>query len=133
LLSVIGAVHYGTAQVFSKSVPHFDAQERRQYLHQIMATFSTTGKDVVMVVERSGVHRAHKLDTTFAHYDGTLRFHFLPAHGTRPKTRNQFILILLIPHIIPESKRQAVGGLHHADNRLACLQGKPSCGLQGGY
>jgi hypothetical protein len=26
LLSVIGAVHYGTSQVFSKIVPHFDAQ-----------------------------------------------------------------------------------------------------------
>src|SRR5262249_18863760 len=23
---------------------------------------------------------AHTLDTTFAHYDGKLRFHFLPAH-----------------------------------------------------
>src|SRR5262249_31836058 len=39
-----------------------------------------TGTEVVMVVDRSGVHRAHKLDTTFAHDDGTLRFHFLPAH-----------------------------------------------------
>ena len=61
-------------------MPHFDAQELRQYLHQVMATFSTTGKDVVMVVDRSGIHRAHKLDTTFDHYDGKLRFHFLPAH-----------------------------------------------------
>ena len=80
LLSVIGAVQYGTSKVFYKIVPHFDAQELRQYLHQIMATFSKTGTDVVMVVDRSGVHRAHKLDTTFAHYDGKLRFHFLPAH-----------------------------------------------------
>lgn len=70
LLSVIGAVQYGTSKVFSKIVPHFDAQELRQYLHQVMATFRTTGKDVVMVVDRSGIHRAHKLDTTFAHYDG---------------------------------------------------------------
>ena len=80
LLSVIGAVQYGTATVFYKIVPHFDAQELRQYLHQVMATFSTTGKDVVMVVDRSGIHRAHMLDTTFDHYDGKLRFHFLPAH-----------------------------------------------------
>ena len=61
-------------------VPHFDAQELRQYLHQGMATFSKTGQDVVMVVDRSGIHRAHKLATTFDHYDGKLRFHFLPAH-----------------------------------------------------
>ena len=45
-----------------------------------MATFSKTGTDVVMVVDRRGIHRAHKLDTTFDHYDGKLRFHFLPAH-----------------------------------------------------
>jgi hypothetical protein len=46
-----------------------------------MTTFSQTGKEVVMVVDRSGIHRAHKLDTTLAHYHGTLRFHCLPAHG----------------------------------------------------
>ena len=80
LLSVLGAVQYGTSKVFYKIVPHFDAQELRQYLHQVMAAFRTTGKDVVMVVDRSGIHRAHKLDTTFEHYDGKLRFHFLPAH-----------------------------------------------------
>src|SRR5207302_6599676 len=80
LLSVIGAVQYGTSKVFYKIVPHFDAQELRQYLHQVMATFSKTDKEVVMVVDRSGIHRAHKLDATLAHYHGTLRFHFLPAH-----------------------------------------------------
>jgi hypothetical protein len=80
LLSVIGAVQYGTSKVFYKIVPHFDAQELRHYLHQVLATFSKTGKDVVMVVDRSGIHRAHKLDTTFDHYDGKLRFHMLPAH-----------------------------------------------------
>jgi transposase len=80
LLSVIGAVQYGTSKVFYKIVPHFDAQELRQYLHQVMATFQKTGKEVVMVVDRSGIHRAHKLDTTLDHYHGTLRFHCLPAH-----------------------------------------------------
>ena len=80
LLSVLGAVQYGTSKLFYKIVPHFDAQELRQYLHQVMATFRKTGTQVVMVVDRSGIHRAHKLDTTFDHYDGKLRFHFLPAH-----------------------------------------------------
>ena len=80
LLSVIGAVQYGTSKVFYKIVPHFDAQELRQYIHQVMTTCRKTGKEVVMVVDRSGIHRAHKLDMTFAHYQGTLRFHFLPAH-----------------------------------------------------
>jgi DDE superfamily endonuclease len=80
LLSVIGAVQYGTTKVFSKIVPHFDAQELRQYLHQVMATFSKTGKEVVMVVDRSGIHRAHKLDATLEHYHNKFRFHFLPAH-----------------------------------------------------
>ena len=45
-----------------------------------MAAFSKTGKDVVMVVDRSGIHRAHKLDATLDHYHGTFRFHFFPAH-----------------------------------------------------
>ena len=80
-LSVIGAVQYGTAKVFSKILPHFDAQELRQYMHQVMTTFRKTEQEVVMVVDRSGIHRAHKLDATLDHYHGTLRFHFLPAHG----------------------------------------------------
>ena len=83
LLSVIGAVQYGTSKVFDKIVPHFDAEGLRQYLHQVMATFRKTDKEVVMVVDRSGIHRAHKLDSTLAHYHhyhGKLRFHFLPAH-----------------------------------------------------
>ena len=78
-LSVIGAVQYGTSKVFYKIVPHFDAQEFRQYMHQVMATFSKIGTEVVMVVDRSGRHRAHKLDATLDHYQGTFRFHFLPA------------------------------------------------------
>jgi len=80
LLSVIGAVQYGTSQVFSKIVPHFDAQELRQYLHQVMAAFRTPGKEVVMVVDRSGIHRAHKLDATLEHSHDKFRFPFLPAH-----------------------------------------------------
>ena len=80
LLSVLGAVQYGTSKVFSKIVPHFDAQELRPYLHQVMATFRKTGKEGVMVVDRSGIHRAHKLDATLEHYHGKFRFHFLPAH-----------------------------------------------------
>ncbi len=42
--------------------------------------FSKTGKEVVMVVDRSGIHRAHKLDATLEHYHSKFRFHFLPAH-----------------------------------------------------
>jgi transposase len=80
LLSVIGAVQYGTSKVFYKIVPHFDAQEFRQYVHQIMRIFGKTGKEVVMVVDRSGIHRAGKLTTTLAHYEGKLQLHLLPAH-----------------------------------------------------
>jgi len=79
LLSVIGAVQYGTSKVFYKIVPPFDAQELRQYMHQVMATFRKTDKEVVMVVDRSGIHRAHKLDATLDHYHSTFRFHCLPA------------------------------------------------------
>jgi hypothetical protein len=80
LLSVIGAVQYGTAKVVYKVVPHCDAQELRQYMHHVMATFRKAGKEVVMVVDRSGIHRAHTLDTTLAHSHDTFRFHCFPAH-----------------------------------------------------
>ena len=36
-LSVIGAVQYGTAQVFSKVVPHVATEAFRPYIHQVMA------------------------------------------------------------------------------------------------
>jgi transposase len=76
----MGAVQYGTSRVFSKIVPHFDAQELRQSLHQVMSIFGKTGKEVVMVVDRSGSHRAHKLEATLDHYHGKFSFHCLPPH-----------------------------------------------------
>jgi transposase len=80
LLDVIGAVQYGTSRVFYKIVPHFDANEFRQYIHQVMRLFGSTDKKVVMVVERSGIHRARKLASTLEHYQGKVELHFLPAH-----------------------------------------------------
>jgi hypothetical protein len=80
LLHVIGAVQYGTSRVFYKIVPHFDAYAFRQYIHQVMGIFGQTGKEVVMVVDRSGIHRAHKLASTLDHYDGKFQLHLLPAH-----------------------------------------------------
>jgi hypothetical protein len=81
LRSVLGAVPYGTSTVFSTIVPHFDAQELRPYRHQVMARFSNTGTEGVMVVDRSGLHRAHQLDATLDHAYETWRCHGLPAHG----------------------------------------------------
>ena len=74
-LTVIGAAQYGTARVIYTIVPHFDSQDWRQYLHQVMAIFGKTGKEVVMVVDRSGIHRAKKLASTLAHWHGQLRLH----------------------------------------------------------
>lgn len=81
LLDVIGAVQYGTSRVFYKIVPHFDANEFRQYLHQIMSIFAPTQKKVVMVVDRSGIHRARKLASTLEHYQDKFELHFLPANS----------------------------------------------------
>jgi hypothetical protein len=81
LLRVIGAVQYGTATVFDKIVPHFDAQELRQDIHPVMAPFRKTGKEVVLVVDRRGIHRAHQLDATLEHDHSQLRLHVFPAHG----------------------------------------------------
>ena len=80
LLRVMGAVQYGPATVFSKMVPHCDAQELRPYRPHVMATCRTTDQEGVMVVDRSGIHRAHKLDGTLDHSHSTLRFPCLPAH-----------------------------------------------------
>ena len=81
LLDVIGAVQYGTSRVFYKIVPHFNANEFRQYIHQVMHTFGATKKKVVMVVDRSGIHRARKLTPTLEHYKDKFELHFLPAHS----------------------------------------------------
>jgi hypothetical protein len=78
-LSVIGAVQYGTANVFSKVVPQCDTEAFRPYLHQGMALFGPTGKAVVMVADRSGIHRAKKLASTLAHWHERFRLHVLPA------------------------------------------------------
>lgn len=81
LRTLMGAVPYGTSQVFDKLVPHCDALAFRQYLPQLMATCGKTGKEVVVVVERSGLHRARNLTPTLERWAGRLRFHFLPAHS----------------------------------------------------
>jgi transposase len=80
LLSVLGAVQYGTSKVFDKIVPHFDTEGLRQYIHQVMARFRPTGKEVVMVADRSGIHRAKKLASTLTHWREQFRLHLLPAH-----------------------------------------------------
>jgi transposase len=80
LLSVLGAVQYGTSKVFYKIVPHFDTEALRQYIHQIMHICGKTNKEVVMVVDRSGIHRAKKLASTLQHWHGQFRLHLLPAH-----------------------------------------------------
>jgi len=79
LLSVIGAVQYGTSKVFYKVVPQFDTEGVRQSLHQVMARFHHTGKEVIMVADRSGIHRAHRLASTLAHWHERFRLYVLPA------------------------------------------------------
>jgi transposase len=78
-LSVIGAVQYGTSKVFYQVVPPFETEGFRQYIQQVMATFGPTGKEVVMVADRSGIHRAHKLAATLTHWHEQFRLHLLPA------------------------------------------------------
>src|SRR5438093_2384379 len=81
LLSVIGAVQYGTSKVFDKIVPHFDTEGLRHYIQQVMALFRHTGKAVVMVADRSGIHRAKKLASTLTHWHEQFRLPLLPAPG----------------------------------------------------
>jgi len=46
-----------------------------------MARFGHTGKAVVMVADRSGLHRAHRLASTLAHWHARFRLDVFPAHG----------------------------------------------------
>jgi hypothetical protein len=46
-----------------------------------MTIFGPTDKKVAMVVDRSGIHRAHKLDSTLEHYKDKFELHFPPAHS----------------------------------------------------
>ena len=62
-------------------MPHFDTTGFRQFIHQIMAQVATEEKDVVMVADRSGIHRAKALQSTFDHYQGRFRLHLLPARA----------------------------------------------------
>jgi len=82
-LTVIGAVQYGTNKVFWKVVPHFDTYAFRQFIHQLMQTFHKvpSAPPVVMVVDRSGIHRAKALQTTLHHYQERFRVHLLPARA----------------------------------------------------
>jgi hypothetical protein len=45
-----------------------------------MHILGSTGKKVVMVVDRSGIHRACKWASTREHYKDKFALHFLPAH-----------------------------------------------------
>ena len=49
-------MQYGTSRVIYKIVPHFDANDYRQYIHQVMSLYGSSGKKVVMVTDRSGHH-----------------------------------------------------------------------------
>ena len=45
-----------------------------------MALFGHTGKEGVMVADRSGIPRAHKLASTLTHWHKPCRLYLLPAH-----------------------------------------------------
>ena len=92
LRHVIGAVQYGTARGLDKIVPHFDAQDFRQYRHHILAIFAKPGKAVVMVVDRSGLQRAGQLASTLAHDDGQVQLHLLPARCGHPPQPHRGLL-----------------------------------------
>jgi hypothetical protein len=47
----------------------------------VIHTFGATKKKVVMVVDRSGIHRARKLAPTLEHDKDKFELHVLPAHS----------------------------------------------------
>jgi hypothetical protein len=49
-----------------------------------MALFHHTGQEVVMVADRSGIHRAHRLASTLTHWHERFRWYVLPARCGHP-------------------------------------------------
>jgi len=81
LLSVVGAVRYGTSTVFWKATAPFTTDDFRQFIHQMMAHFANDPMPVVMVADRSGIHRAKALASTREHDQGPCRLELLPARA----------------------------------------------------
>ena len=81
LLSVVGAVRYGTSTVFWKATAPFTTDDFRQFIHQMMAHFANDPMPVVMVADRSGIHRAKALASTLEHDQGPCRLELLPARA----------------------------------------------------
>ena len=50
-----------------------------------MALFGQSGQEVVMVADRSGIHRAHKLASTLTHWHEQFRLYLLGIHAKRDK------------------------------------------------
>jgi hypothetical protein len=84
-LSVLGAVHDGTAQVCSPVVPQLATEGWRPSSHPRMALLGHTGKNGVMVVARRGLHRAPQLASTRAHWRAQCRWPGFPAPGDHPR------------------------------------------------
>jgi hypothetical protein len=80
LLSVIGAVQYGTSRVIDKIVPHVDTEGLRQDIHPVLALLRHTGQEGGMVADRRGIPRAKKLASTLPHWHEQCRWPLLPAH-----------------------------------------------------
>jgi transposase len=80
LLSVLGAVQYGTSRVIYKLVPPCDPEGLRQYLPQVMARVRHTGQEVGMVAARRGIHRAKQLASPLTHWHEQFRLPLFPAH-----------------------------------------------------
>jgi transposase len=72
-MTTIGLYTIGTSTTLESN------KSLRQYIHQVMARFRHTGKEVVMVADRSGIHRAHKLASTLTHWHERFRLYLLPA------------------------------------------------------
>jgi hypothetical protein len=72
------------AHAVREVVTHCDAQELRPYIHPVLATFSKTRQEVVRVADRSGLHRAHQLASTLAHWHERFRLDVLPARCGHP-------------------------------------------------
>lgn len=81
LMYVIASVVYGTNELIYSIVAHFGAREYLQYLNNLLIRLGKQGKEIVLVHDGSGIHKAEKIKKFLEKNKGRIREFKLPAHS----------------------------------------------------
>jgi len=81
LLYVIACVHYLSSKMVFKIIPNLNVREFLQFLYQVEATFKEEKKKIVMVLDRSGIHKGKLVEKWLNKRKGAFEFYWLPPHS----------------------------------------------------